>query len=110
MKLASMKMSKKESKKSEAPISYDAPEYPYGLEINLNKDALDKLGIKVDNIGINSKCSIEAKGKITSVSKNVNERRENASVTIQITDMAVHSYSKNPKTLKEAMSKVIESM
>lgn len=111
MDLVSMKI-KKEKVEFEPPCEPCGVtnEYPYGLEVNLDKIVLDKLGIKVDNISVNSKCSLEAMGKITHISKNISERNDNASVTIQITDMALHYSEKKPKTLREVIGKVLDTL
>jgi hypothetical protein len=110
MKLVSMKTIKSNKDTVQSAPSEEKMSYPYGLELSLNKETLDKLGIKVDNIDINSKCTIEAIGKITSISKNINERQDNSHMSIQLTDVAIHCVQKSPKTLREVLGKVLKDL
>jgi hypothetical protein len=108
MKLTNMMLPKKKNKSETAevaPMDYDSkPRYPYGLEIRLEKEALDKLGINVDNMSIGSKCNIEAKAKVVNLSKNASEGRDSASASLQITDLAVHKVG-SAKKLKDMLKK-----
>ena len=45
MELINMKQSNK-SETGIAPAESEAPRYPYGLELRLDKESLDKLGVK----------------------------------------------------------------
>jgi hypothetical protein len=54
MKLTSMKMAKKDLKELDLAMGMDkdAPRYPYGLQLNLDTEALKKLGIeKLPSVG-----------------------------------------------------------
>ncbi|HAV74714.1 MAG: hypothetical protein CMN89_08190 [Sutterellaceae bacterium] len=88
---------KLEPKKSESmlgsdcmPCSDDMPKYPYGLEIHMNNESLEKLGIGPENMPtIGASIQMMAMVKVTSV--NLSERAEdgkdkkNLSVGLQIT-------------------------
>ena len=45
--LVSMKITKPEKKILESPASADRPKFPWGLEISLHEEELDKLGIAI---------------------------------------------------------------
>lgn len=68
-----MKKTKKEKKNSEPmAIKADAPEYPYGLTIDLNDDSLDKLGI--DTLpAVGDVFTVTAKARVTRVSQSSSE-------------------------------------
>lgn len=91
-KLVSMKRSEKD-KRSDAgdavPMEAIAPDYPYGLCINLDKDEIDKLGMKqLPSVG--TVVPISASAKVTMVRQSAVEGAdEETSLTLQITDLAV---------------------
>jgi len=63
MKMVSMKKTQAEIKKDNKPtaVSSDRVEYPYGLRITLNKNALKNLDMSVQNCKIGDKVSVMAK-------------------------------------------------
>lgn len=85
--MVSMKKSKAEMKEGDHPASLGDEEYSYGLEISLDTDSLEKLGIKtLPEVG--SEMLMMAKVKVTSISENTREGEEPyKSVGLQITDM-----------------------
>jgi hypothetical protein len=88
MKLHSMKMSKKEKKDSMPTAVSDTPDYPYGLRLSLNDEALKKLGIKsLPKVG--SKMHVLAVGEITSVSQHESAGHEDRHVEIQLHELGV---------------------
>lgn len=102
MALVNMKMSKKEAKLESGctPAPEDTPRYPYGLSINLENDALDKLGIG-DGVNVGDEVEIVAKAIVQSKSgyQTMVGDPEN-SLSLQITDMqVVAGSSKTTKTL-----------
>ena len=93
-------MSKEETKEQSSPATADTPRYPYGLEINLDDDAIDKLGLG-DGLSVGDEVMITAKAKVTRKSgyETLVGDAEN-SVALQITDMEVSGdSSKTTKTL-----------
>lgn len=87
MKLASMKLDPKEQKK-EADIAYDKPLYPWGLCVELNEDALTKLGI--DKLpDADEDMTLTAAVTVTSVSARANADGEQRSLSLQITALAL---------------------
>lgn len=91
MTLTSMKLTAAEKKDGAQPSTPEGPRYPYGLTLSLDNDTLEKLGMKLPDVG--DTLMIVASAKVTSVSENEDayggkvERHRNASV--QIVAMAV---------------------
>ena len=91
-KIVSMKRTKEDKRAdagSTAPIEALAPDYPYGLVLNLDKDELDKLGIKkLPKAG--SEFLLTAKAKVTRVNQSAVEGEDDQNnVALQITDMGI---------------------
>lgn len=88
MSLVSMKMSAEEAQEQygNSPVS-DAPEYPYGLSISLDEEALAKLGMPaLPQVG--QKMMITARVEVTMVSQRDSQGGEKEqNVSLQITDM-----------------------
>lgn len=100
MALISMKMSKEEAKEESQPSSKDMPQYSYGLCLNLDDDAIEKLGLD-DSLNVGDEVMITAKAVVTSKSgyQTMVGDAEN-SLGLQITDMEISgSTSKAAKTL-----------
>lgn len=87
MKLASMKLDPKEQKK-EGDIAYEKPLYPWGLCVELNDDALKKLGID-DLPDVDDEMTLTASVTVTSVSARANAEGEARSMSLQITALAL---------------------
>lgn len=67
----------------------DAPKYPWGLEICLNDESLDKLGVKALP-AVGTEVTIVAKATVSSTSENATEGSgTRANMSLQITDMQV---------------------
>jgi hypothetical protein len=100
-----MELSKKEAKESSPEVfsSKDSsPRYPYGLEIRLENDALEKLGIDLPEVGTD--VMIRAECCVTSVSSNESRGgKPRRTVTLQIERLAVNPAE--PETMEEAIEK-----
>jgi len=68
--------------------SPSGPDYPWGLEINLDEAAIKKLGIS-ELPDATTECSIHAVGKVTRVAQSAGEKSKDRSITIQITKLAI---------------------
>jgi hypothetical protein len=104
MKMRSMELSKKEAKESEPAIASKSagPRYPYGLEIRLENDSLEKLGIELPEVG--SDVMIRAECCVVSVSSNERDGdKPTRLVTLQIERLAVNPAE--PETMEEAIEK-----
>lgn len=94
-KLVNMKVSKaeREARYSEKSVAADAPSYPYGLSINLDDEALEKLGLE-ELPAVDAKVMIVAKATVTNVSSNASTGGEKRrSIALQITDLCLESGS-----------------
>lgn len=108
MDLPSMKRTREDKKDYDAEVAPSSPgedEYPYGLSINLEKECLDKLGLDIDDFSINAKADMVCMAEVTSLHENANKHNTRASVTLQITNMAVRVQpNEEPKTVKELLT------
>lgn len=90
MPMADMKISKTEAKEQALGIEMDAPEYPYGLCISLEKDQLEKLGItELPKVG--AKMMVHANAVVKSVSAYDTQSGSDQRVELQITEMELAS-------------------
>lgn len=89
MAMTNMKMSADEAKEysGEATMASDAPEYPYGLCLRLDDDALEKLGLTVLP-AIGTELMVMAKVIVKSTSAYSRQGGEDhKDVELQVTDM-----------------------
>lgn len=88
MKLVSMKLSKAEAKADMGlPKPAEGPRYPYGLELRLDGDQLDKLAFEPE---VGTEVTIAAKGIVTAYRESQRQGRDpDCSAEIQITDLGV---------------------
>lgn len=86
--MINMKMTKEETKEyTDDPSPADAPEYPYGLSIDLDDGSMEKLGItELPKVG--DEMTITAKVVVTSTSSYDTQGGDpEKRVCLQITDM-----------------------
>lgn len=90
-KLVSMKLDTKERKKMREPsVLADGPVYPWGLQLNLNEDVLDKLDVDDGAMPkIGSEVLVAAKAKVTGVHSHDRESGKQRSVELQITELGL---------------------
>lgn len=88
--MVSMKRSKAEKKQMLPALSSPSPEdFPYGLRLDLDKDALEKLGID-DLPDVGDTFHLMATVKVTSVSEDTtSDGSDHCSVCLQITNMSL---------------------
>jgi hypothetical protein len=89
--MVNLKMSKKEATEygSTVPSSDGVPEYPYGLRICLDEEALAKLGL-TDPLAPGTPLKLHCIGFVQSASANKTQTgADERDVSIQITDMEV---------------------
>lgn len=84
--MKSMKLTQSEKKETGAvpgPMTHD---YPWGLCLNLDSQAMDKLGIKtLPDVG--EKMVLTAIVEVVSVGANASKESESRNMSLQITDM-----------------------
>lgn len=91
MKLTNMKLDPKaREEKYSASLAADRPMYPWGLSVNLDREALETLGL-VDNLPkVGSSMKLEARVDVVSVSESDSaDGGKNCSVSLQITDLGL---------------------
>jgi hypothetical protein len=90
-KLVDMKRSKKEREKSGINTCkpYEGDAYGYGLCINLDKEALDKLGLKPSSFDVGDTVTITARGSIKGLRQDKSSSYSSSNVEIQIEKLAV---------------------
>jgi len=69
------------------------PEYPYGLQISLDNDGLQKLGIDISTMRVGDGVLIQAKAEVKSVSiseNSYNDGKIEQRLELQITDIAIN--------------------
>lgn len=90
-KLVSMKITAAERKDQASPMPVsptDAPRYPYGLELHLDQDSLDKLDLTLPKVG--KEFLLVAKVKVTNVSSHENVgQKTQSTLGLQITSMCL---------------------
>lgn len=90
MSLVNMKMSSEEAQEQYGgSMACDAPEYPYGLCINLDEEGLAKLGMPALP-SVDQTMMITARVKVVSVSsRDSSGGDKEQNVSLQITDMEI---------------------
>ncbi len=98
MKMVSMMRSPEDRRKDmgePSPVTAIGPDYPWGLCIHLDKDELEKAGIKeLPDVG--STVMIQVQAKVTQVRQSASDRpgsEEESSVDFQITDLAMGKFT-----------------
>lgn len=92
MKLKSMKLDTSAQEKMAPPSVADGgdrPLYPWGLEVRLETEALETLGLADNLPEVGKGMKLEALVDVTSVSENDNRGGKSCSVTLQITDLGL---------------------
>ena len=93
--LVSMKLDKKERKAEEATLKPpNGPEFPWGLHLRLETEALDKLGINLDKFKVGGEayiiCKVYVKEKDIEEGERVDgEKRLRKCLGLQITHMKI---------------------
>lgn len=104
--MKSMKLDAAESKE-EASVGGDAdrPEYPYGLTVCLDNEALAKLGMK-DLPDVGEVFVLEARVVVCSKSQYERQSGSDNNMSLQITDMALAESDDEPKDRRSAAEKI----
>ena len=93
--MPSMKMNKKEKMTMpEKAVSYESPEYPYGLKLHLDNMVIERLGIeKIPDV--ESAMEVKAMAYVCYTSESSDEEMgENRAMSLQITDLEIKPVSK----------------
>lgn len=88
MKLCSMKLPPEKTKHKIEPAKVEAPRYPWGLRLNLETEAIEKLGLeKLPQVG--TVVTVMAKAKVVEVSQTDMQNRKSRRLELQITDLGL---------------------
>ena len=90
--MKSMKLNKKEAKEMAEGVEVDRPQYPYGLSIHLDDEAMGKLNLsELPKVGTG--LMLNAKVLVNEVSSNARagDKKPRQSMSLQITDMELLS-------------------
>jgi len=90
--MISLKLTKKQ-KDSEAPVAANTPDYPYGMELDFNKELIEKIPI-LDKMDVGDKVYVQAVGKVVTLNIHANESEKSRSVNVQLTEIEI---SQDPK-------------
>ncbi len=90
MELKSMALSQEQKQEyAEPTVLADAPKYPYGLELRLDGEILERLGLPALP-GVGQKMMLHARVEVVSVSQHESQQGgKNACLCLQITEMAL---------------------
>lgn len=89
--LINMQMSAEEAKEQAQPSAKDEPKYPWGLNIHLDDDALEKLDI--GDLEVGKEVTIIAKATVSGCNSYQTQGGESeSSCDLQITDMQVSGF------------------
>ncbi|MDA8178295.1 MAG: hypothetical protein M0T69_01970 [Deltaproteobacteria bacterium] len=102
MKMMNMKHSKKESKEMATHAEMDAPEYPYGLCLSLEKEEIAKLGLGTPKAGTRLMLHAMVDVKSVTVSDQA-DGKGYKSMSLQITDMALEKPGMDMKETAKAL-------
>jgi hypothetical protein len=105
-KLVSMKVdrSSREEKSEAISTPGDAPMYPYGLNVSLDEDALEKLDVGVGDFKIGAELVIVAKVRVDSLSSNASiAGGDSARVGLQITDLCLEDNAAKAESAATAL-------
>lgn len=106
MGLVNLKMSKEDRKNYLEPSNVEAPQYPWGMELNLDKDVIEKLGL--GNAGAGDEVTMVCKCKVTNKSESDGERGSHHSLTLQITDAQAEVQGKEEQTTEDFLKGVLK--
>lgn len=105
-KLVSMKVdrSSREEKSEAISTPGDSPMYPYGLNVSLDEDALEKLDVGVGDFKIGAELVIVAKVRVDSLSSNASiAGGDSARVGLQITDLCLEDNAAKAESAATAL-------
>lgn len=95
--LTDMKMTASEKKSMEPSVAeYRPPDYPYGLRISLDGEALKKLGI--DMLDVGQQVTVHGVGVVVACSMNAGMHGEQKSVDIQLQQIGIEAEEKKQTT------------
>jgi hypothetical protein len=105
MKLVSTKRTKEAKKELNACKPYDGDSYSYNTCITLDKDMLEKLGMKPSDFDVDQKIRFEATGYVKSVQSSKGDTYSSSEVRLQLTKVGVETQA---ASMQDAVSKAVK--
>jgi len=90
MAMTNMKLTKKETKKDLWPVSVSKPDYPWGLRVTLNRDALKKLKINASEFEKDQEVTLICKARVSRITISTDDYADAESVDLQIEKMKIN--------------------
>lgn len=91
-KLVDLKRPKESTKENEGKVCCypgERERYSYGLRINLEKQEIDKLGIKIEDVKVGNDVTVTCNAEIISIRQSAESNNENKTIELQIKEMAI---------------------
>lgn len=88
-----------------SPSEASGPKYPYGLQINLDRDSLQKAGLTAESMSVGGEYELRARCVVTSVSKQPGSALQSTmseGAALQITDMEIKDMDNYDSAFAEA--------
>lgn len=109
MKLTSLKLSAKEAKGEYGgpqsvgkAIDENLPRYPYGTRIDLETEALEKLGLSPSDFTVGQKLNVVCEVEVVRLSESQSLKgKDRCSMDLQITDMAIDTKAVKKKKAED---------
>ena len=98
-----MKISEEEKKENSGTSSVlDRPDYPYGLEINIDNDTFKKLGLK-EAPKAGAVYMVLAKSTVENIHQSKHNNEDRITLTLQITDLDIKPEEKEDSRKTESV-------
>lgn len=95
-------LTKNKSECCAVPANYEGPKYPWGLNLELDDETLNKLGVDITKFKIGEKVPIRINATVTGISINMREDHESKRVSLIAGEMEI-SKSKTVEEQAEAL-------
>ena len=92
--MISMKCDKKKKKNNEPSVMSSDNDYPYGLNVNLGKEPLKKLGLKSSDFDAGAKGELKATFEVVGIRTSAGNSGDGEEVSIQITGLELEGAKK----------------
>jgi len=89
--LTNLKLTKKERKREleEVPTTAEGELYPWGLDLRLETESINKLGLDIKSFKIGDKVKIEANTEVVEISSSRDGIRHQKTIRLQVQDLGI---------------------
>lgn len=92
-----------------SPVNEDEDIFPWGTEITLRDDVIEKLGLDVSKVKVGSEVGVYAFGKVTTVAQPA-AGGDNKRIEIQLTDIRIEGLKENQVGVVKNSNRRFEEM